>query len=45
VNARTAGVYVRAEPADVDILDGPDIRKRAELIAERLADWKSIRSG
>ncbi len=44
VNARTAGVYVRAEPADVNILDGSDNRGRAELIAERLADWKSIRN-
>lgn len=44
VNARTAGVYVRAEPADVEILDGTDNRKRAELIAERLADWETVRS-
>lgn len=44
VNARTAGVYVRAEPADVDILDGSDSRERAKLIAERLADWKSIKN-
>lgn len=44
VNARTAGVYIRAEPADVDVLDGADNRKRAELIAARLADWKSVRN-
>ena len=36
VNARTAGVYWRADPADMSILDGRDDRKRAELIAERL---------
>jgi hypothetical protein len=42
VNARTAGVYWRAEPDDMSILDGPDDRRRAELIAERLARWKSI---
>jgi CAP12/Pycsar effector protein, TIR domain len=42
VNARTSGVYLRADPADLAILDGHDDRQRAELIAERLARWKSI---
>jgi hypothetical protein len=42
VNARTAGVYWRAEPDDMSILDGRDDRQRAELIAERLRHWKSI---
>ncbi|HJR72461.1 MAG TPA: nucleotide-binding protein [Luteimonas sp.] len=42
VNARTAGVYLRADPADADVMDGNDSRKRADLIAQRLADWKSI---
>jgi hypothetical protein len=42
VNARTAGVYWRADPEDMRILDGPDDRQRAELIAERLRRWKSI---
>jgi hypothetical protein len=42
VNARTAGVYWRAEPEDLSILDGRDDRQRAELIAERLRQWKSI---
>ncbi len=41
-NARTAGVYWRAEPEDMSILDGSDDRQRAELIAERLRHWKSI---
>jgi len=41
VNARTSGVYVRADPKDLSILDGVDDRQRAELIAERLTDWKS----
>ena len=44
VNARTSGVYLRAEPEDMNILDGLDAQKRAELIAERLANWRSIRS-
>ena len=42
VNARTSGVYLRANPADMRILDGDDDRQRAELIAERLRHWKSI---
>ncbi len=42
VNARTSGVYLRADPEDLSIVDGRDDRKRAELIAERLTHWKSI---
>lgn len=42
INARTSGVYLRADPEDMSILDGRDDRKRAELIAERLRHWKSI---
>jgi hypothetical protein len=34
---------VRADPADTAILDGNDDRLRAQLIAERLSQWKSIR--
>jgi len=44
VNARTSGVYLRAEPTDMSILDGRDDRQRAELIAERLRHWVSIKS-
>jgi len=44
VNARTAGVYLRAEPDDCDILNGRDDLKRSELIAKRLRDWKSLRN-
>src|SRR5262245_15738796 len=44
VNARTAGVYWRADPDDLSILDGRDDQKRAALIAERLANWKSVRN-
>ncbi|MCA1826619.1 MAG: TIR domain-containing protein [Myxococcales bacterium] len=44
VNARTAGVYLRADPKDMSILNGRDDRRRAELIAERLRKWKSITS-
>jgi len=42
--ARTAGVFVRADPAHMSILDGGDNQKRVELIAERLRCWKSMRS-
>jgi hypothetical protein len=42
LNARTSGVYLRAEPRDWAILDGRDDSKRAKLIADRLKHWKSI---
>lgn len=44
VATRTSGVYWRADPDDLTILDGRDDRKRAELIAERLAQWNSIKN-
>jgi hypothetical protein len=39
---RTSGVYVRADPEDLSILDGRDDQRRAELLAERLKHWESI---
>jgi hypothetical protein len=42
LNERTSGVYLRANPEDLNILDGPDNQRRAELLAERLEYWKSI---
>jgi hypothetical protein len=44
VNARTSGVYLRADPEDMNILDGRDDRQRAGLIAERLKHWKAIQN-
>jgi hypothetical protein len=44
VDARTSGVYWRADPEDMSILDGRDDRKRAELIAALLKQWKSIKN-
>jgi len=44
INMRTAGIYWRAAPEDMGILDGPDDTQRAALIAERLSHWKSIAS-
>ena len=39
---RTAGVYLRADPADMGTLDGGDATGRAALIAARLKEWKAI---
>jgi hypothetical protein len=44
VDVRTSGVYWRADPEDMSILDGRDDRKRAELITKRLRNWKSIKT-
>jgi hypothetical protein len=44
VNTRTVGVYLRAEPEDLTILDGRDNEQRVKLIADRLKEWKSIKS-
>ena len=42
LNARTAGVYLRAESEDLAILDGRDDRQRVELIAEHLRQWQKL---
>jgi len=41
LNARTSGNYRRADPADLEVLDGGSAKERAELITERLQEWKS----
>src|SRR5499427_2603315 len=41
LNARTAGVYLRADPSDLEVLDGANENERAELIAQRLREWKT----
>ncbi|HZO34508.1 MAG TPA: TIR domain-containing protein, partial [Gaiellaceae bacterium] len=41
LNIRTSGVYLRADPADLDVLDGGDANDRGELIAQRLREWKA----
>ena len=41
LNARTSGVYLRADPSDLHVLDGGSEEERAELIAQRLREWKS----
>ena len=42
LTARTSGVYLRAEPEDVSILDGSDQQRRSELVATKLDEWRSI---
>lgn len=42
LNARTSGVYLRADPADLAVLDGRDHEARAALITQRLDDWKAL---
>lgn len=44
LNARTSGVYLRADAADLRVLDGDDDLQRATLIAERLKRWKAIKN-
>jgi hypothetical protein len=44
VDARTSGVYLRAEIGDMKTLDGADQGQRAKLIANQLRRWKSIKS-
>ncbi len=41
LNIRTAGIYLRADPADLELLDSGSAEERAELIAQRLEEWKS----
>jgi hypothetical protein len=41
LNARTAGIYLRADPSDLEVLDGRGESERAALIAQRLEEWKS----
>jgi hypothetical protein len=39
---RTSGVYLRADPADMRVLDGDDPDARTDLLARRLREWRSI---
>jgi predicted nucleotide-binding protein len=41
LNARTAGVYLRADPSDIQVLHGATVEERAQIIAQRLREWKS----
>ena len=41
LNARTSGIYLRADAGDLAILDEGDAAQRAALIAERLEEWRA----
>ena len=43
LNARTVGIYWRAEPGELEILNGRDDAARADLISRKLAEWGSFR--
>jgi hypothetical protein len=40
LNARTAGLYLRADPTDLEVLDGGSVEERSDLITRRLDEWK-----
>lgn len=44
VNARTSGIYLRADQEDVSVMDHGEDHKRLEMIAEKLIRWKTIKS-
>jgi hypothetical protein len=41
LHAKTSGIYLRADPDDMAILDGDDPAARSGLIQRRLAQWKA----
>jgi hypothetical protein len=41
LNARTSGIYLRADPSDLEVMDSGSEEERGELIAARLREWKS----
>jgi hypothetical protein len=41
LHARTSGIYFRADPSDFELLDSGTEDERAQLIAQRLQEWKS----
>lgn len=45
LKAHTSGIYWRADPDDMTVLDGRDDQKRAALITARLKEWEAVRNG
>jgi hypothetical protein len=41
LQAKTSGIFVRADPRDRTVLDGDDPDARAALIERRLAEWRA----
>jgi hypothetical protein len=44
LNARTSGIYLRADPSDLQLLESGSEEERSQLIAERLREWKAAGS-
>lgn len=44
INARTSGIFLRAEAEHVLVMNSDDDQKRAALIADRLQHWRSVKS-
>jgi len=40
---RTSGIYLRADPSEIAVMDGRDDQQRKALIAERLKNWQEIK--
>jgi Predicted nucleotide-binding protein containing TIR-like domain len=41
LHARISGIYLRADPTDLEVLEQGSEDGRAQLIAQRLAEWKA----
>jgi hypothetical protein len=41
LSARTAGIYLRADPSDLQVLASGSDEERSRLIGQRLLEWKS----
>jgi predicted nucleotide-binding protein with TIR-like domain len=41
-HTRTSGIYLRADPGDIAVLDGNDASQRVALIERRLEEWKTL---
>jgi Predicted nucleotide-binding protein containing TIR-like domain len=41
LHARTSGIYLRADPSDLEVLESGSADERAQLIAQRLQEWAS----
>src|SRR5262245_66621216 len=44
LNARTSGIYLRADPSDLHVLEEGSEEERAQLITQRLQEWKAAAS-
>jgi hypothetical protein len=42
LHERTSGIYLRADPGDMRVLDSGDSQSRVGLISQRLGEWRGI---